>query len=266
MVRFLSLVALAAPLVAAMDFTSPAVNSTVTKGKDFTLSWNTVDTDPTQFSIYLVNFVNWPPFYTPLAYHVETAAGQAKVKVPCSVDNSYGYQLFVPPPPSSFHLSTACTNHLPSNAINGTNVYVIYAQTDKFSVGGASCVDTTPPPTCEAPVVTATVTVTVSRTSSLSHSGTGTKSSSSLPSTTTTTTTTTKAAVLPGKCPYTIGWGTAGYGKPVTLTRTPHAPGAPAPTKGPEGGKDSWPEVEETMTVYQTVYRDLSEVQDCRAW
>lgn len=101
MVRILALAALAAPLVAAMDFSSPAANSTVTKGKDFTLSWNTVDTDPTKFSIYLVNFVNWPPFYTPLAYNVETAAGQTKVKVPCSVDNSYGYQLYALPPPSS---------------------------------------------------------------------------------------------------------------------------------------------------------------------
>ena len=106
MVRLLSLVALAAPLVTAMDFTSPAANSTVTKGKDVTLSWNTVDTDPTQISIYLVNSVNWPPFYTPLAYHVETAAGQAKVKIPCSVDNSYGYQLSVP-----HHLLTLPPQH-----------------------------------------------------------------------------------------------------------------------------------------------------------
>lgn len=102
MVRILALAALAAPLVAAMDFSSPAANSTVTKGKDFTLSWNTVDTDPTKFSIYLVNFVNWPPFYTPLAYNVETAAGQTKVKVPCSVDNSDGYQLYAPPLPLPF--------------------------------------------------------------------------------------------------------------------------------------------------------------------
>ncbi|KAK0754322.1 Ser-Thr-rich glycosyl-phosphatidyl-inositol-anchored membrane family-domain-containing protein [Schizothecium vesticola] len=242
MVSMFPLVALVAPLVAAIDFSSPAANSTVTKGKDFTLSWNTVDTDPTKFSIYLVNFVNWPPFYTPLAYNVDTAAGQTKVKVPCAVDNSYGYQF---------------------NAINGTNVYVIYAQTDKFSVTGASCVDSTPPlepPTCAdepAVVVTATVTVTVSKPTSFHPSGRTTTTSHS-------TTTTAVPTVSPGKCPYTIGWGTAGYANPVTLTRTPHAPG---PTEAPAGGPKGDEEGEgETRTVYSTVFRDLSEVQDCRAW
>lgn len=264
MVRILALAALAAPLVAAMDFSSPAANSTVTKGKDFTLSWNTVDTDPTKFSIYLVNFVNWPPFYTPLAYNVETAAGQTKVKVPCSVDNSYGYQLYAPPPPSSSppHM----TDPTPSNAINGTNVYVIYAQTEKFSVDGAPCVDSTPPlepPTCdEQPaVVTATVTVTVSKPTSSHPSGRLTSTA-----TTASHSTTAVPSVIPGKCPYTIGWGTAGYASPVTLTRTPH-PHAPAPTWAPVGGLVEEDEGEwETRTVYSTVFRDLSEVQDCRAW
>lgn len=256
MVRILALAALAAPLVAAMDFSSPAANSTVTKGKDFTLSWNTVDTDPTKFSIYLVNFVNWPPFYTPLAYNVETAAGQTKVKVPCSVDNSYGYQLYAFPNLVPFPMTLTPT---PSNAINGTNVYVIYAQTEKFSVDGTPCVDSTPPlepPTCDEPavVVTATVTVTVS---SLHSSGRTTTTSHS-------TTTATVPSVLPGKCPYTIGWGTAGYAHPVTLTRTPH-PHAPAPTGAPVGGPEEEEEWE-TRTVYSTVFRDLSEVQDCRAW
>jgi hypothetical protein len=44
-----------------------------------------------------------------------------------------------------------------SNAINGTNVYVIYAQTDIFSVTG-NCSEPAPVNTC--PPATATVTVT----------------------------------------------------------------------------------------------------------
>lgn len=52
----------------------------------------------------------------------------------------------------------------------------------------------------------------------------------------------------------------------MTLTRTPH-PHAPAPTGAPVGGPVEEDEGEwETRTVYSTVFRDLSEVQDCRAW
>lgn len=93
MVRLLSLFALAAPLVAAIEFTDPAANATLTKGSNYDLTWSTVDTDPESFSIYLVNFFNWPPSYQLLAENVETGSGAASVRVPCNVDNSYGYQL-----------------------------------------------------------------------------------------------------------------------------------------------------------------------------
>lgn len=133
--RFLSLIALAAPLVSAIEFTSPAANSTVTKGTKVDLAWSTVDTDPESFSIYLVNFVNWPPFYTPLAYDVETASGWAEVTVPCNIDNSWGYQLYVSlrPPllarelyfvdalslatPSTAPTSTSSTRRRPSSTL-----------------------------------------------------------------------------------------------------------------------------------------------------
>lgn len=91
--RVLSLFALAAPLVSAIQFTSPEANSTLSKGEKFTLSWDTVDTDPSTFSLFLVNFVNWPPSYTGVAYDIETAAGETEVTVPCGVDSSFGFQL-----------------------------------------------------------------------------------------------------------------------------------------------------------------------------
>lgn len=137
--RVLSLLALAAPLVAAIEFVEPAANSTLTKGDTVALSWSTVDTDPSVFSIYLVNFVNWPPLYTPLAYDVETSAGEYEVTLPCGIDNSWGYQI---------------------NAINGTNTYVIYAQTPNFYISGGPCEDPTSSPTCAAATVTVTATVT----------------------------------------------------------------------------------------------------------
>lgn len=125
----------------AIQFTSPVANATVARGEaKHEVSWSSVDTDPERFSIYLVNFVNWPPYYKQLAADVETAAGAAEIRIPCDLDASGGYQI---------------------NAINGTNVYVIYAQTPKFSIGGASCQDpvAAEPSTC-APAVTVTATVT----------------------------------------------------------------------------------------------------------
>ncbi|KUI59152.1 Serine/threonine-rich protein adg2 [Cytospora mali] len=196
--RFLSLVALAAPLVSAIQFTNPAANSTLTKGSVFDLQWSSVDTDPTAFSVYLVNFVNWPPFYTPLAVDVETSAGEASVRVPCDVDSSYGFQF---------------------NAINGTNVYIIYSQTSKFFISGDACTDpvTTAPASSCAAAPTVTQIVTVRGNSTLLASTTA-------PATTTAAPAPAKALVAKaqGTCPATIGW-SKDYSHPVTLTETPRA-------------------------------------------
>lgn len=91
--RFLQVLALGAQLAAAISFSDPAENATLTRGATFDLTWSSVDTDPTAFSVYLVNFVNWPPFYTALDLGLETSAGAASVRIPCDVDDSYGYQL-----------------------------------------------------------------------------------------------------------------------------------------------------------------------------
>lgn len=101
--------------------------------------------------------------------------------------------------------------YLISNAINGTNVYVIYAQTPKFSITGDSCTDpvtTTTASTCAA----ATVTVTVRGNSSLTSAAA--LAATTLPSSVTST--------FEGECPSTIGW-SGNYSQPVTLSSTPHA-------------------------------------------
>lgn len=91
--RVLSLFALAAPLVSAIQFLEPTSNSTLQKGETYSVKWDFVDTDPTTFSIYLVNFVDWPPFYTQVASDVQTTDGEYDVTVPCDVDSSWGFQL-----------------------------------------------------------------------------------------------------------------------------------------------------------------------------
>ncbi|KAK1980212.1 Ser-Thr-rich glycosyl-phosphatidyl-inositol-anchored membrane family-domain-containing protein, partial [Colletotrichum cereale] len=218
---FATALALAAPLVSAIEFTSPAVNSTVSKGSSQRLTWNSVDTDPSTFSILLVNFVNWPPSYTLLAQNIETSAGAASVEVPCSTDNSNGYQF---------------------NAINGTNVFVIYAQTPKFSVSGGACTDPTPvppamPSACAPP---STVTVTVSKTLSKNSTTTATGGISAAQitasaSVSASSSQTTSAPTFHGTCPDTVGWA-SDYNHPVTLAEPPHHPEDPRypqPTKAP---------------------------------
>ena len=136
--------------------------------------------------------------------------------------------------------------HASSNAINGTNVYVIYAQTPKFFIDGDACTDPSTSPSC-APA--ATVTVTVSTTlSSASYSTTpfanGTSSHHHHKTT---------SGV---KCPDTIGWGGSGYSHPVTLTSAPTSPGGDSATATEYYAS--------TSTVYTTVYRDMSEADHCK--
>ncbi|TLD18468.1 hypothetical protein PspLS_10345 [Pyricularia sp. CBS 133598] len=236
----------AAGIASAIQFTSPVANATVARGEaKHEVSWSSVDTDPERFSIYLVNFVNWPPYYKQLASDVETAAGAAEIRIPCDLDVSGGYQI---------------------NAINGTNVYVIYAQTPKFSIAGASCQDpvTAEPSTC-APAVTVTATVTVSPTPPHPHTnGTFVQRPPSVTPPAAVTTTTTVTRVNAGTCPETIGWGTSGYGSPITLTAVPRpsdeptipvAANAALTTAAPSNAS------ERTVgnVVYQTVYMDLAD-------
>jgi Ser-Thr-rich glycosyl-phosphatidyl-inositol-anchored membrane family len=232
--RFLTALALAAPLVSAIQFTAPAVNSTIVKGSDYDLTWSTVDTDPTTFSVYLVNFVNWPPSYVQLKTGIETSTRSTKVHIPCDTASTYGFQF---------------------NAINGTNLYVIYAQSPKFSVGGKDCVEP-PKPTNATTCAKETTTVYV------------TVSSSPLNSTVTPTSAplypTTSSKCSHGTVPNTIGW-SSGYSNPVTLTSVP-TPGQPSGTPPPmktTAGPAS-PEKDVTMTMYNTIYAPASDCP-CKA-
>lgn len=116
----------------------------------------------------------------------------------------------------------------PSNAINGTNVYVIYAQTPKFFITGDSCTDpvaTTTAPTCAAATVTQTVTVRGNSSSTATTPAAVLSGASA---------TAAASSTFQGTCPSTIGW-SGNYSHPVTLTSTPHA-GRGLATATPTGG------------------------------
>lgn len=122
----------------------------------------------------------------------------------------------------------------PSNAINGTNVYVIYAQTPKFSIAGAACTDdpaVTQAPTCAAaPTATVTATVTVRGNSTLlvptaTPTATGAPLGNELVA----------KSKYEGECPEVIGW-VGGYDSPVKLTEVPRAGLSVAAQVGTDGG------------------------------
>ncbi|BCS05568.1 GPI anchored serine-threonine rich family protein [Aspergillus luchuensis] len=202
-------------LAAAISITEPALNSTYAAGSTITVNWTTVDTDPTTFSLYLWNFVYWPPSYVPLAIDIPTSDLSYPVQIPCDTDPEWGYQI---------------------SGINGTNVYIIYAQSEKFFVSDAAnatdCVDTsiTAPgasatSTCPA---ASTVYVTVSPTASSSafhHSHHHDHHlfhhhSSHLPAPSSTPAPASSRSVKPGIVPKTIGW-CSDYSHPVTLNKVP---------------------------------------------
>jgi len=215
--RALSFLALAAPLVSAIQFEAPVANSTILKGDTVNVKWSFVDTDPTKFSIYLVNFVDWPPFYTQVASDVPTDAGEWKVKVPCDVNTSWGFQF---------------------NAINGTNVYVIHAQTPRFFVKDGTCSGEADEPTegntCKPVTVTTTVTAT-STVTSCPNAETSTAMASQQPA--------------------------SSEAKP-TVKGSVDGPAQPAVTNPPVGPNESQ-NYGITRTIYQTVYADLSEADGC---
>ncbi len=163
---------------------------------------------------------------------------------------------------------------MPSNAINGTNVYVIYAQTPKFFIDGDACTD--PPTSSCAPAATVTVTVSTtlsssasatSTTASASRNGTSTYTRSSASSTVSSPSSQSPTTIITssshhhpkptsgGSCPDTIGWGESGYDHPVTLTSAPTPPGGDSAT-----ATEYWAS---TSTIYSTIYKDLSEVDEC---
>ncbi|RAL08535.1 GPI anchored serine-threonine rich family protein [Aspergillus homomorphus CBS 101889] len=226
-------------LASAISITRPGLNATYAAGSTITVNWTSVDTDPSHFSLYLWNFESWPPSYVPLAVDIATAELSHRVEIPCDTAPEWGYQI---------------------SGINGTNVYIIYTQSEKFTVAepvhpctervpsssGVLSASRTPAaqPTCAA-APTTTVYVTVSPTGSSSalhhhhhssyshhhHDHSASVSSHVLPNATPAVpvvvpvVTSRTKTVKPGIVPKTIGW-CSDYSHPVTLKDVP-TPTAP---------------------------------------
>lgn len=188
----LFLLSIFSSLVAAINITHPVANSTLAAGGSSKIAWTHVDTDPESLSLYLVNFVNWPPSYVPLAFDEAVADGSANVHIPCDTPPSWGYQI---------------------NAINGTNVYVIYAQSAKFFISPAispdTCIDENLPAPSECVVEKSPETTTVFVTVSSASTNSSRPLTAQHPEHTN-----------PGIVPKTIGW-RSGYEDPVTLSDIP---------------------------------------------
>lgn len=129
--QFISTLATLIAAASAYQVLTPTLNSTVVKGSTIDVRYTSVDTDASTFSVYLTNFqtAHWPPTVLSLAQNVRREAGVVSVRIPCDVTSDYGWQL---------------------NFINGTNTYVIYAQSPKFTLTG-ECTDPVQQP---APVFT----------------------------------------------------------------------------------------------------------------
>lgn len=91
------------PVAQAIRFTYPrpaesaySVNLSFLKGETVNVTWESVPSDPSKFSLYLWEFVNYPPAYELVAYEVDTKAGKASFKVPCNIEPSSNWQLYGP--------------------------------------------------------------------------------------------------------------------------------------------------------------------------
>lgn len=101
------------PLAQAIRFTYPepaenaySVDLSFKQGDTMNVTWGTVPTDPEKSSIYLWEFVNYPPAYELVAYNVETDAGEASFKIPCHIKASSNWQLYRSNP--LFHGLSTC--------------------------------------------------------------------------------------------------------------------------------------------------------------
>jgi hypothetical protein len=67
------------PVATALQVTSPAKGSSLDLSKSNTIKWNSVNTDPSSFSIELVNMAVSPPVTIKVASDVKTSTGSFTV-------------------------------------------------------------------------------------------------------------------------------------------------------------------------------------------
>lgn len=94
-------IAILSSLAQAIRFSYPTsadnahiADISIVKGDTLNVTWDTVSTDPKNFSLYLWEFAAYPPAYELVAYNVDMEAEQATFKVPCNIKSSPDWQLY----------------------------------------------------------------------------------------------------------------------------------------------------------------------------
>ncbi|OJJ69628.1 hypothetical protein ASPBRDRAFT_45988 [Aspergillus brasiliensis CBS 101740] len=158
-----SLLPLAA-FVGALEVTSPKKGEDVDLSSSFTVTWDSVSTDPSTFDLYLVNNAVYPSVEKKVASNVDTSKGSYTVSGLSGVTDGNGYQI----------------NFLSTSTQNSG----ILAQSQQFTVEGGSSSTTTAS-------ASLTTSASSSSTSGSTSTGTETSSSSSISSSSSTGSTTT---------------------------------------------------------------------------
>ncbi|KAB8264751.1 Ser-Thr-rich glycosyl-phosphatidyl-inositol-anchored membrane family-domain-containing protein [Aspergillus pseudonomiae] len=112
-----SLLPLAAS-VGALQVTSPKKGEDVDLSKSFTVKWDSVDTDPSSFDLYIVNNAVYPSVEQKIASDIDASKGSYDVSGLSDLTNGKGYQI----------------NFLSNSAKNSG----ILAQSQQFNVEGSS--------------------------------------------------------------------------------------------------------------------------------
>ncbi|KAL3440374.1 Ser-Thr-rich glycosyl-phosphatidyl-inositol-anchored membrane family-domain-containing protein [Aspergillus insuetus] len=150
----------------ALKVTEPKKNVEIDPSSSFTVKWDSVNTDPTSFDLYLVNNAVYPPVDKKIATDVDTSDGSYTVDSISGLADGPGYQI-----------------NLFSNEEHNTG---ILAQSQQFNVTGSD--DSSSSSSSATPTTTSTSTSSTSTgTSTTTSTETDSESSSSTASTSLTT-------------------------------------------------------------------------------
>ncbi|PYI36078.1 hypothetical protein BP00DRAFT_332945 [Aspergillus indologenus CBS 114.80] len=151
-----------AAIVGALEVTSPTKGEDVDVSKSFTVKWDSVSTDASNFNLYLVNNAVYPPVEQKIASDVETSKGSYTVSSLSGLTDGKGYQINL-------------VSDEPQNS-------GILAQSQQFDVKGASSSSSSSSSSSASSVSTSTASsarasTAVASTNSVSPSGSATPSS-----------------------------------------------------------------------------------------
>ncbi|KAL2846170.1 Ser-Thr-rich glycosyl-phosphatidyl-inositol-anchored membrane family-domain-containing protein [Aspergillus pseudoustus] len=88
-----SVLLLLAVAASALKVTEPKKNVEIDPSESFTVKWDSVNTDPTSFDLYLVNNAVYPPVDKKIASDVDTSQGSYSVDGVSGLSTGSGYQI-----------------------------------------------------------------------------------------------------------------------------------------------------------------------------